>query len=168
MTAPTNMDTRREALAWYIDHIRLRIMDYEELNELIGKRETGNQEILACIEATIADWNAVPPPLSDVDIWDFPDREALTLGTMAKLALGGTFLQFRNQLSFSAGGISVNTHDKGGPYKMLHDTLYAMFRERVIEKKSSMNVQNMLRRRGGLGSDYGLLHWFGNNLSSYL
>lgn len=164
----TALDEKNKALRWFIDRIRMRMLDYEHLNELLGAKEIRDEEILASIEDTISDWNSIPPPLADRTIWDFPDREALIIGTMSRLLMSGAILHFRNDLQYNAGGITVATHDKGGPYKALADQLMAQFQQRATTKKMSENISAMTRAKRGLGSDYGLLYWFNTSLRNAL
>lgn len=152
-----------KAKQWFIDQIRLSILDYEELNELIGRQEIGDEEIKASINRTIEEFNTMPPPISSYTFLTFPSKEILITGTIAKLLLSGSLLHFRNQLNYNAGGISVSTHDKGGAYISLADKLYNQFKTLAGELKTTINIQEMLLRRAGVGSSYGLLNWYQNS-----
>lgn len=160
----SELSSNQQALEWIIGKIRTRLLDYAELNELIGKEEIGREEIASAIEDTVEDFNAIDPPGYIYNIWNFPDRECLIIGTMGKLLLSGAVLHWRNQLSYSAGGLTVSTHDMGPHYERIGNQLLARFEQRADLKKRQINVNAMLTGRYGLGSDYGLLHWYNNRI----
>lgn len=158
------LSSNQEAVEWFINKVRMRMLDFADLNELIGKEEIGKEEIGSAIEDAISDYNAIDPPGYTANIWDFPDKEMLIIGTMSKLLLSGAILHWRNQLSYSAGGLTVATHDMGPHYERIGNQLKAQFEQRADLKKRQLNVGALLGGRKGLGSDYGLLHWYENRI----
>lgn len=158
MAEPLN-DTQKAA-EWFIDQIRKSMLDYEELNELINNQEISNEEIRDAINKTIDRYNNIDPPTTSRTIMDFPSRDLLISGTIARLLLSGSILHYRNQLPYSAGGISVQTHSQGSSYERLAHQLMAQFEQQADIMKRSENVQLMLGVAGGLASQFGLLNWY--------
>ena len=158
------LSDQQKAVEWFIKKIRTRLLDKADLNTLIGTEEIGKEEIASAIEDTVNDWNDIDPPGFTRTIWDHPDQEALIIGTMSKLLLSGAVLHWRNQLQYNAGGLTVDTHSMGPHYERMGNQYKAQFEQRTDMKKRQMNVSALLTKRSGLGSDYGLLHWYNNRL----
>jgi hypothetical protein len=158
-----NLSSLEEAKQWFIEQIRIALLDYEELNELIAREEVGDTEIKHAVNRAIEEFNSLPPPLSAYTFLNFPSKEILILGTISNLLLSGAILHFRNQLNYNAGGISVSTHDKGPAYQALSERINMRFKKMSEDLKASINVSAMLNRNAGIGSDYGLLNWYWNS-----
>lgn len=157
------------ALEWFVNKIRMRLLDKAQLNELIGREEIGGEEIKSSIEDTVSEFNEMDPPGFTYSVWDFPAKEILIIGTMSKLLLSGAILHWRNHLTYSAGGLSVDTHSMGPHYERLGQMYKANFDRDADSKKRQINVSSMLGGSGsgtmGLGSDYGLLSWYSRRLT---
>ena len=162
------LNSKQQAIEWFLNKIRRRMLDYPELNELIGKQEIGDEEIKGAVGDTIDEFNTINPPIGSFDLSTFPSQEILVLGTISKLLASGALLHLRNQLSFSAGGLTVDTHSMGPAYQQIASSLDAKFRAMTIEKKKSINVKRMLNSNRGLGSDYGLMCWYNNYVSNWV
>ncbi len=161
-----DLNELEEAKRWFIEQVRIAMIDDEDLNELIGREEVGDEEIKHAINRTIDEYNTTPPPLNTVRTYkDFPSKDLLIVGTMANLLLHGSILHFRNELNYNAGGISVQTHDKGQAYLALANRLKQEFTQRTTDKKISENASTLLMNCPGVGSDYGLLNWYWNSLN---
>ena len=158
---------KQKAIEWFINKIRRRMLDFPELNELIGREEVGDEEIRGAVGDTISEFNDIPPPIGGFTLNNFPSQEILVTGTIYKLLNSGALLHYRNQLSYSAGGITVDTHSMGPAYERLSERLYAKFMQMSMEKKKSINVKRMLRANRGLGSDYGLMCWYNSYIDNW-
>lgn len=162
------LNDQEKAAQWFIDQIRRSMLDYEELNELINNVEISNEEIRDAIFLTVDSFNRIDPPLNNYTVWDFPSQSLLVDGTIARLLMSGSILHYRNRLPYTAGGISVQTHDKGPDYERIAARLQAKFDQDSDIMKRSLNVQNMLAVSGGVVSQYGLMNWYRNWHSFYI
>jgi len=153
----------QQAAEWFVKEVRTAMLDYEELNELINNQEVDYKEIKKAADRTIDRYNNIDPPISARTVWDFPSKDLLITGTIARLLISGALLHYRNQLPYSAGGISVQTHTQGPAYERLGAQLMSQFEQQADIMKRSENVQRMMGVAGGLGSQYGLLSWFNSS-----
>jgi hypothetical protein len=133
--------------------VRLFIRDVcPENNYLIDEVEFSDTEIAACIRRPIDKFNAMSPPLGyNLNVTNFPFREPWLVGTIGYLMQIAAAWYRRNDLPYSAGGVTVDPKDRAGEYEMLAKERLREFMESVSEIKITLNVAQGF---GGVGSQY--------------
>lgn len=137
-----------------INEIRMSLMDSAaEENLLLDDVEFDDEQILLAITRPIRYWNEIPPPLSIVyDTRSFPFKDAWLRAIGAELLLFAAHNYRRNQLAYSAGGLTVDDKNKEGAYLQASQLLREEWRSFVAHKKIQLNAQDFM---GSVGSAYG-------------
>jgi hypothetical protein len=141
-----------------IQEIRLGLRDNASAdNVLIDDVEFDAAEISQAVLRPIQYWNEIPPPIRPIQTTKtFPFREMWMLGIQAYLLEIASHNYRRNQLSYSAGGVSVDDKNKEQPYAAASARLIQRFQEMCRAKKVEINISLF---SGSLGSPYGGLFY---------
>jgi len=161
----TELTTYEKALEWFVNKVRRRMIDFDHLNELIGRQEQTDSEIKNAIEDTIDRYNTMPPPIGSSTINDFPSQDLLITGTMSRLLESSAILHDRNHLGYSAAGMTVDTHSMAASYRSKANELWQKFEQQADELKQALNIADITGSPTGIGSPYGVMGWFSNTLS---
>lgn len=129
-----------------INLIRLFLRDNPKLNVLIKKEETDDDVIKLAINMAISDWNSTPPLLAPVRLESFPVFDWLIVASCMFILQSSGVLQYRNELQYSDGGITVNPWSKGPAYT----TLAGMWAERVERTKTQFKIACNYARTFGI------------------
>jgi hypothetical protein len=145
-----------------ISEIRLHIRDNgAQENELLGGRtEWDDAEIAAAIEAPILYFNSAQPPSAMYTTTTFPMmwRWQWLQATIAYLYKIASHQHRRSQLSYSAGGVSLDDMNKGKTFEEEYEKLWTEFKNWVFMKKVEINQSacwGALPRRRGFGTTWG-------------
>lgn len=108
-----------------LSEIRLHLRDNApEDNYLLDTVEFDMAEIAACITRPIDQFNGMPPPINTIyNTVNFPNRYYWLEGIIANLLTLAAANYRRNQLAYSAGGLSIDDKNKEKQYleaAMLH------------------------------------------------
>lgn len=141
-----------------LEEIRLSMRDSApQDNMLLDEVEFDAAEISQAVLRPIMYWNETPPPIQPLmTTKTFPFREMWLLGIQAYLFDIAANHYRRNQLAYSAGGVSVDDKNKEQQYLATSNRLLMQFREMLRAKKIEINISMF---SGSLGSPYsGLFH----------
>ncbi|NBZ97017.1 MAG: hypothetical protein EBR40_11450, partial [Proteobacteria bacterium] len=108
-------------------------------------------EIALAITRPIQYWNEVPPPIGIFTTQNFPFRYHWLEGICANLFFMVAEQYRRNQLSYSAGGLSVDDQNKEANYEQAGQIRWQAYREWVRAKKAEINLEGGY---GEIGSTY--------------
>lgn len=130
-----------------VPEVRLAVRDQcPEANFLIDATDYKVEEIMWAIRRPVEYFNEVPPPVATFRPSNFPYRYHWMQGTIGELLIMvGTWLR-RNDLDYSAGGVTVMDTKKWDFYMNRGKELQKEFKDFAKQKKIEINIQ------GGYGS----------------
>ena len=121
--------------------VRIWLRDNDpEANLLLDDFEFSAEEIRTAMTLTVDYWNETPPWVGSYDYDKFPYRYALLKGTAANLLFMGAHRFRRNQLSYNAGGLTVDDQNKYQQYDSAGARLWEEYKQWVAQAKRSINV----------------------------
>lgn len=137
-----------------LQEIRLSMRDNApEDNVLLDDLEFDAAEIAQAVSRPIQFWNETPPPLRPVQSTKtFPFREMWMVGIQAYLMEVAAHHYRRNDLEYSAGGVSVADKRKEQVYMQTAAHLKKQFQDMCRLKKVEINTSLFA---GSIGSSYG-------------
>ena len=142
-----------------IAEIRMTMRDTDpESNFLLDELDFTTNEIALMIRRAVDYWNEVPPPLSVYTSSNFPWRYHLSRGVVGLLHQMAAMYKMRNNLDYSAGGVTVADTIKWQQYENIGTRMWDEYRKWVRDKKYEINIQ------GGymtLGSGYDRTYYYG-------
>ena len=132
--------------------IRLHLRDSSPAeSSLLDRLMFDDAEIALAITRPIQYWNEVPPPIGIFTTQNFPFRYHWLEGICANLFFMVAEQYRRNQLSYSAGGLSVDDQNKEANYEQAGQIRWQAYREWVRAKKAEINLEGGY---GEIGSTY--------------
>lgn len=150
----------------FIQMMRLWMRDYPHLNRLIRGEESSNRLIAWAVVDFLSDFNGTPPLLGQYTIEQMIDMGFSSLcryGTAIALIQSVGFLQTRNQLNFSDGGINVAVSDKSPMLWQWLDRMQSKYEQDKIKLKVSLNINGITGERG-VGSELAYINGFYGSL----
>lgn len=121
--------------------VRIWLRDNEpEANVLLDDFEFSPEEIRVAMTHTVDYWNETPPNVGTYDYNRFPYRYALLRGTAANLLFMAAHRFRRNQLGYSAGGLTIDDQNKYQQYDAAGGRLWDEYKQWVMSAKRSVNV----------------------------
>lgn len=141
-----------------VDEIRLSMRDNgPEDNRLLDDYEFDAAELCWALVRSVQFWNTCPPPIEFYyDTITFPLRDLWLEGVCGQLFEIAANRYMRNDLQYSAGGVSVADQAKWQQYYATGQRRWEAFASQVRSRKVSINMGLAM---GSLGSSYGV---FGN------
>lgn len=131
-----------QTLKTVINMIRKFLRDKPKLNELIRKVENDDEDIIMAIQLAISDWNTTPPFLEPVKLENFPSLDWLILASSMYILESAGVLNYRNELPYNDGGITVSRWSKGPNYIGMAGMFANMVEKKKIEFKIALNYSN--------------------------
>lgn len=127
-----------------IAEIRLHLRDSSPAESyLLEHVMFDDAEIALAITRPVMYWNEVPPPLDvTYNTQNFPFRYHWLEGICANLFMMVAEQYRRNQLSYSAAGMSVDDQNKEGSYERAGQARWQAYREWVRATKASINLES--------------------------
>lgn len=127
-----------------IAEIRLHLRDSSPAESyLLEHLMFDDAEIALAIARPVMYWNEIPPPLDVVyNTQTFPFRYHWLEGICANLFMMVAEQFRRNQLSYSAGGLSVDDQNKEAGYERAGQARWQAYREWVRATKASINLES--------------------------
>lgn len=123
-----------------IAEIRLALRDQvPEANTLIEDVEFTDKEIMYCLRQPVDKWNNTPPDLIAFSYNDFPYRYFWIRAALGHLLQISARHRLRNDLDYSAGGISVADTKDWSDYERLGQSYLVEFDEWMTRKKAEIN-----------------------------
>ena len=132
-------------------YLRLFLRDTPELNRLIRKEESNDEDLQFYIDMAIDDWNTTAPVLSMYGIQNFPSLYLLMHGAAIQALKSQGLQQARNELNYQSGGSSFVRSNKSGIYQ---SWLINFSNEYELKKRNLKIFQNVGRGWGGVASEY--------------
>jgi hypothetical protein len=122
--------------------VRIWLRDNDpDANLLLDDFEFSTEEIRAAMTHTVDYWNETPPSVGSYDYNRFPYRYALLRGTAANLLFMAAHRFRRNQLNYSAGGLTVDDQNKYQQYDSAGARLWEEYKVWVAQTKKSINAE---------------------------
>lgn len=136
-----------------IAEVRLHLRDSSPSESyLLEQLMFDDAEIALAIARPVQYWNEIPPPLSmTYNTQNFPYRYHWLEGICANLFLMVAEQFRRNQLSYSAAGMSVDDQNKEGAYERAGQMRWQAYKEWVRAAKASINLESCY---GEVSSNY--------------
>jgi hypothetical protein len=136
-----------------VQDIRLSLRDNSNAdNTLLDDVEFDSSEIAQAVLRPIQFWNEIPPPINPLlTTKTYPFKEIWLLGIQAYLLETAAHNYRRNQLAYSAGGISVDDKNKEQAYSAASARLMQRFQDMTRAKKIEVNISLF---SGSIGSPY--------------
>lgn len=125
-----------------IAEIRMSMRDVDpEGNFLLDELDFKTNEIALMIRRAVDYWNEVPPPVSTYKATTFPYRYHLSLGVIGLLHQMASIHKMRNNLDYSAGGVTIADTIKWQQYENIGTRLWDEYRSWVRQKKYQINIE---------------------------
>lgn len=139
-----------------LEYLRLFLMDTEELNRLLRRKEIDDRRLELALQLTLSDWNTTTPiSNAPVSFANFPSLYLLiTGGAIQCLKMAGLY-QSRNELTYNSGGSSIVRANKTAYYQTWIANMASEFESKKLNYKLQRNVEAAYG--GGLLSEYSLV-----------
>lgn len=133
---PTGNDTYLSEM-----DIRIWLRDLDPAaNTLLDDFEFGAEEIRTAATLAVDYWNETPPTVSTLEVYTFPFRYHLLLGTCANLFFIAANSYRRNRLDFNVPGGGISDQNKAQEYDAVGQRLWDQFKQWCAWKKKEINV----------------------------
>ena len=119
--------------------IRLRMRDLCP-GHLLDEVEFNPSEIAAAIRLPVDYWNETPPPIGITSPAQFPFRYHWLTGACALLLQSASMSYKREDLQYSAGGVTIADKNKAEAYQALGDRYWKEYTAWVQNKKVEINI----------------------------
>jgi len=150
MAVLTPLEASRKEKA--LEYLRLFLMDNEQLNRLLRRKEIDDKRLDLALMLTISDWNTTTPLLNPVGYGTFPSLYLLIHGaTVICLKMAGLY-QSRNELTYNSGGTSIVRSNKTSYYQSWIQNLASDYEAKKLNFKIQQNVEGAYN--GGFHSEY--------------
>lgn len=131
--------------------VRRFLRDDPRFNTLLSGFETNDEQLDLCITLALSDWNTTPPLIGFVSTGTHPSGVLLIVGTIIQVLVSAGILQSRNQLNYTAGGVTVQVSDKAQQYQSWLNLLVAQYENQKNRLKQAINLESCW---GGIPSEY--------------
>jgi hypothetical protein len=134
------------------EYLRLFLMDTEELNRLLRRKEIDDKRLDFAIQMCISDWNTTTPRVAPVSIGNFPSLYLLIhVAAVQSLKMAGLY-QSRNELTYSSGGSSFVRANKTAYYQSWIQNFATEYEQKKLSLKMQQNIESAYG--GGFHSEY--------------
>jgi hypothetical protein len=136
----------------YLTELDVRVFmrdNCPEANTLLDDYEFGSEEIRTAATLAVDLWNDTPPDVRRYTVDTFPFRYYLLMGIVANLLTMASMRYRRNDLTYQIPGGAINDQDKWKSYDGMAAELGQRYKQWVIRKKVSINMEI------GWGTDWG-------------
>ncbi len=124
-----------------IPEVRLAMRDIcPAFNTLLEDVEFSDTEIAFAITRPVDEWNDSPPEVRIYSYATFEYRSAWLKATIGYLLASAAMHYARNQLAYSAGGLTIDDKNKANPYLVLSDKLLSEWKLFIGAKKREINM----------------------------
>lgn len=138
--------------------LRLFLNDTPELNRLIRKQESDDTRLDLALALAVDDFNITTPLLGYYQVANFPSLYMLIYGATIQVLRSAGLMQSRNELTYSAGGVSVRIFDKTANYQSWIAQFVAEYERKKQNYKIALNIDAALG--SGVASEYSVLSYF--------
>ena len=136
-------------------YLRMFLMDNEEMNRLLGRKEIDDDRLEFAINLTISDWNTTAPVIGREDIVSWPSLYLLMHGGAVQCLKMAGFYQTRNELTYNSGGSSFIRANKTPYYQSWIQNLSAEYEAKKLQYKIQKNIEGAYG--DGFSSEYALV-----------
>lgn len=157
-TLPTIELNAQITLRSFVNEVRDFLRDHPVLNRLIEGEETSTRLIEWALVDTVDKFNTIPPLIGTFGVESFPSRYLLKQGACSQILKSAGILQSRNQLDYSAGGVTVAHSNKTPLYQSWIQMFDSEWHQMAKQLKVSLNIENAYGR--GISSEYAFLNGF--------
>lgn len=142
-----------EPTSGFVDTFRMFMNDLLDVNRLLQTEELTNEKLALALRLAMDQFNNTPPLISQkwTECELFPDTDLLFHGGAVNAFKMAGLMHLRNQLTYSDGGIQVNTNEKEGSYRQWYMDYRAEWKERIKDIKISLNYEGAF---GHVSSEY--------------
>lgn len=124
----------------HVSDVRDQLRDYEGFNEVVRK-EAEDDEYAKAIIKVLADFNALPPYMSNYGPENFPDRGLLMDWSAAQILKSVYIWHARNQWSATDAGLQIPLHEQWQGLQAIGRELMADARDRAKNLKTMLNIK---------------------------
>jgi len=136
-------------------YLRMFLMDNEEMNRLLGRKEIDDDRMELAIIMTISDWNTTAPVIGRHDIVSWPSLYLLMHGAAIQCLIMAGFYQSRNELTYNSGGSSFVRSNKTPYYQSWIQNLSSSYESKKMQLKIQNNIEGAYGH--GVSSEYDLI-----------
>ena len=136
-------------------YLRMFLMDNEEMNRLLARKEIDDDRLELAIMMTISDWNTTAPLIGNVTIGTFPSLYLLIHGGAIQCLKMAGLYQSRNELTYNSGGSSFVRANKTPYYQSWLQNFSSEFEAKKMQFKIQMNIEGAYGN--GFSSEYYLV-----------
>ena len=155
MAQDQSLEVRRREKAK--KYLRLFLMDNEEMNRLMRRKEIDDDRLQFALELTISDWNSTTPVTKRYTFSNFPSLYLLIMGGAIQCLRMAGIYHSRNELAYSAGGSSFQRHGgKAQMYMGWIQNFAAEYESKKLNSKIQGNVGGAMTG-SGFNSEYDLV-----------
>ena len=137
------------------EYLRLFLMDTEELNRLLRRKEIDDKRLDLAIQLCISDWNTTTPRIGTVTVGTFPSLYLLIHGAAIQCLKMAGLYQSRNELTYSSGGSSFVRANKTAYYQSWIQNFSAEYETKKMNLKMQQNIEAAYG--GGFHSEYWMI-----------
>jgi hypothetical protein len=134
-----------------LEYLRLFLMDTEELNRLLRRKEIDDKRLEFALVMTLSDWNTTTPLIGKVDWGNFPSLYLLIHGGAIQCLKMAGLYQSRNELTYNSGGSSIVRANKTAYYQSWISNFASEYEAKKLNYKIQVNVESGY---SGFGSEY--------------
>jgi hypothetical protein len=139
----TGAVTPEANIALQLTDLRTYIWDQVAENDLLNAQEFDNDMLTHARKSVVDRWNGEPPCRTTYDVTTFPEEwiYAWKRGAAAEALRMAAFRYKRNELPYSAGGVSINDKAKAEGYLAIADREEAYFMSWMHRMKLMRDAQ---------------------------
>jgi hypothetical protein len=128
-------------MALTVRDVRVYSKDSPELNYLLEGDEQSSDELIGlAMRLAVSDFNTMGF-MSGYSIETFPNDSVLMTGTLHHLANAEAEKQLRNQINYSAQGLTAGIDDKYPLYNSLAQHYWQLFNQKGMALKQAINSE---------------------------
>ena len=131
----------RRYIEGLIQQVRLLLRDYPQLNRLIRGEESSDRTIAWALQDACNDWSTTPPLIDSVSVLSHPAPNLLIRCAASTLLQSVSFLQTRNNLSYSDGEIRINSSSRGPELRQAAAMLLQDYEAKKQRLKIALNIE---------------------------
>lgn len=136
----------------FIRQVRRFMQDYGALNALLQGEEIKDSMLELFVDMALDDWSSTPPLLGRVtDVTQHPSRYLLMLKVVIIALQSSAMLYARNNLTYSDGGVQLNTADRAPLYMQIAEMFSREYASGKLRLLQTTNAENSY---GGVHSEY--------------
>lgn len=159
---PSFMDLNDPLMKQVVENVRYFMRDYTQLNRLTKGMDHNDRHIAWAVLDTLSDWASTPPFILPAGLGQIIGRgwqNVFIRGVAISLLESLMFLHMRNFISYSDGGVNVQTENP----QMLQAALQMMKSEYEQKKQRALvsaNIEGALGSGSGVHSEYAYVNSF--------